>query len=224
MTRILLIDDEPAITESLEYALLREGFEAQSVANLAEADLALSNHHFDLAILDLGLPDGYGLDWLGRLRQTSNVPVIILSSHDDAREHVAGLEMGADDYVDKPFSLREMVARVRAVLRRVGEPPVSNESQLRIDHDARQAFAGSQLLHLSRTEFDLLATLWSHAGHVLDRESLLSLVWGPDIAVTERTIDVHVKSLRKKLAAAGMKGDVIETVRGVGYRCMRGAD
>ncbi len=224
MTRILLIDDEPAITESLEYALLREGFEAQSVANLAEADLALSGHHFDLMILDLGLPDGYGLDWLGRLRQTSNVPVIILSSHDDAREHVAGLEMGADDYVDKPFSLREMVARVRAVLRRVGEPPVSNESQLRIDHDARQAFAGSQLLHLSRTEFDLLATLWSHAGHVLDRESLLSLVWGPDIAVTERTIDVHVKSLRKKLAAAGMKGDVIETVRGVGYRCMRGAD
>lgn len=236
MSKILLIDDEPAITESLAYALVRDGFEAFAVGDLAEADRALLRDSFDLIVLDLGLPDGYGLDWLKTLRQTSSLPVIILSSHDDAAEHIAGLDCGADDYVDKPFSLREMVARVRAVLRRTGETQdaadvaalrrsseqdAADASALRLDGASRQAFVGHQLLHLSRTEFDLLAAFLAHSGRVLDRESLLSLVWGPDVAVTERTIDVHVKSLRKKLSAAGLSGEVIETVRGVGYRCMQ---
>ena len=222
MPRILLVDDERAITESLAYALGRAGFESDAAPSLSRAQAQLAAKPPDLVVLDLMLPDGNGLDWLRELRQQSQVPVIILSSHDDPVEHVVALEMGADDYVDKPFSPREMVARIRAVLRRVQpdapEGPPSSPPPLRIDPERREAWAQGQALPLSRTEFDLLAVFVDAPGRVYQRQQLLERVWGPEVAITERTIDVHVKALRKKLAAAGLPGEVIETVRGVGYR------
>ena len=221
MSTILLIDDEPAITESLAYALSRAGFTPVAAATLAEADAALGKGEVELIILDIGLPDGDGLDWLERLRQHSALPVIILSSHDDAVDHVVGLEAGADDYVDKPFSPREVVARVRAVLRRVGDTTERSSGTrpgLTVDAERRQALANGQSLPLSRTEFDLLAVFVGAPGRVYERGHLLDKVWGPDVAVTERTVDVHVKALRRKLAQAGLPPDTIETVRGVGYR------
>lgn len=219
---ILLVDDEPAITDSLAYALEREGFVARPTHSLAEADVALERGGVDLVILDLMLPDGNGLDWLRALRQRDATPVIILSSHDEAVDHIVGLELGADDYVDKPFSPREVVARVRAVLRRTGGeagPGGSAERErLRVDPERRQAWGLGEPLGLSRIEFDLLATFARAPGRVFERDTLLDRVWGPDVNVTERTVDVHVKTLRKKLAAVGLSPDTIETVRGVGYR------
>ncbi|MEZ4470828.1 MAG: response regulator transcription factor [bacterium] len=220
---ILLVDDEPAITESLAYALERGGFSSLIAPTLAEAERLVREHAVDLVILDLMLPDGNGLDWLRALRLRSRLPVIILSSHDDAVEHVVGLELGADDYVDKPFSPREMVARVRAVLRRVTpEAETRDAPPLRIDPDRREAWANGQRLTLSRQEFDLLAVFVGAPGRVFERDMLLDRAWGPEIAITERTVDVHVKALRKKLVAAGLSAETIETVRGVGYRLAEG--
>lgn len=221
MQHILLVDDEPAITESLAYALGRAGFETRAARTLAEADAAIAEQPPALVILDLMLPDGNGLDWLRARAEGDRVPVIILSSHDDPVEHIVGLELGADDYVDKPFSPREMVARVRAVLRRVGGPAAAVESSpppLRMDPERRQAWALGTELGLSRTEFDLLAVFVGAPGRVFARDQLLDRAWGPDVAVTERTVDVHVKTLRKKLVAAGLSAETIETVRGVGYK------
>lgn len=220
---VLLIDDEPAITESLAYVFVRSGFDARTAASLAEADRALAAEPgIELVILDVMLPDGNGVEWLQRLRRHSRLPVIVLSSHDDAIDHIVALEMGADDYIDKPFSPREVVARVRAVLRRVGAPaPAEPESApvaaLVMDIEKRQAIAHGTPLNLSRTEFDLLATLAASPGRVFEREHLLDRVWG-DTSVTERSVDAFVKSLRKKLQDAGLPADTIETVRGVGYR------
>ena len=231
---VLLVDDEPAITESLAYVLSRSGFEARTAGSLLEADGVLqAEPGVELVLLDLMLPDGNGMDWLRRLRRTSRLPVIILSSHDDAIDHIVGLEMGADAYIDKPFSAREVVARVRAVLRRA--PPVSADppsnpghasqnspngsppARLSVDLERRMVHANGRLLNLSRTEFDLLATLFASPGRVFEREHLLDRVWG-DTSVTERSVDAFVKALRRKLVDAGLPAETIETVRGVGYR------
>ena len=247
MHTILLVDDEPAITESLAFALGRGGFEALSASTLAEADARLAEASPALIILDLMLPDGNGLDWLRGLRGRSAVPVIILSSHDDPVDHIVALEIGADDYIDKPFSPREVVARVRAVLRRAqpgdarsmagsplggtpgvavseaasGEARVAPEA-LRVDADRRQAWGNGVALPLSRLEFDLLTFLLDAPGRVFTRDHLLDRVWGPDANVTDRTVDVHVKTLRKKLVLVGLSAETIETVRGVGYRLAEG--
>jgi len=216
---ILLVDDEPAITESLAYALSREGFRSQAAGSLAEATQLLHKEEPALIILDLMLPDGNGLDWLRALRSQHRQPVIILSSHDEAIDRIIGLEMGADDYVDKPFSPREIVARVRAVLRRVApqEGEVS-APRLRIDSDRYQAWGQGQALNLSRTEFELLQVFIARPGQVFPRGLLLDKIWGPNVVVSTRTVDVHIKSLRKKLVATGLPAETIETVRGVGYR------
>jgi len=216
---VLLIDDEPAITESLAFALGRAGFETEAASSFALADAALAAGPFDLVILDLMLPDGNGLDWLRAFRGQSGLPVIILSSHDESVDHIVGLELGADDYIGKPFSPRVVVARVRAVLRRLSERRTSEECpSLRMEPDRRQAWAAGVELGLSRTEFDLLQVFTRSPGRVYERGHLLARVWGPDVAVTERTVDVHIKSLRKKLVSAGLPASTIETVRGVGYR------
>ncbi|MCK6574773.1 response regulator transcription factor [Myxococcota bacterium] len=235
-TTVLLVDDEPAITESLAYVLGRSGFDALTAGSLAEADRRLGEHPgIELVILDVMLPDGNGVEWLKGFRQRSSLPVIILSSHDDAIDHIVALEIGADDYIDKPFSAREVVARMRAVLRRFAPagvpngdaglsaptsgPPSSSTSTaaLIVDLDRRLVLAHGRPVGLSKTEFDLLATLHAAPGRVFERDTLLDRVWG-DTAVTERSVDAFVKSLRKKLADAGLPADTIETVRGVGYR------
>jgi DNA-binding response OmpR family regulator len=230
--RVLVIDDEPAIRESLAFALSRSGFGIVEAATLKEARERLPGA--DLLLLDLVLPDGSGLDFLRGLRKASDVPVIILTSRDDEQDRVLGLELGSDDYVVKPFSPREVAARVRAVLRRVKPPePVAGAEApqqelqgpqgLSLDPRSRRALLGGSELTLSRTEFNLLWALLKEPGRVFDRQALLDAVWGSEVVVGERTVDVHVKALRHKLEAAGAgASEVIETVRGVGYRLREG--
>jgi two-component system catabolic regulation response regulator CreB len=221
MKNVLLIDDEPAITESLAFALERVGFETRTAHTLSQANEILARETVSLVVLDIMLPDGNGLDWLRELRSHSQLPVIILSSHDETVDHIVGLELGADDYMDKPFSPRELAARVRAVLRRLTLTETSIEDRadgLNLDTEKRLAWVDDANLPLSRIEFDLLHVFLGAPGRVFERGQLLDRVWGPNVSVTERTIDVHIKTLRKKLVAVGLPADTIETVRGIGYR------
>ncbi len=232
--RVLVVDDEPAIREALCFALERDGCEIATAGSLREARKAAPG--VDLIVLDLVLPDGAGLDFLRELRTTSDVAVIVPTSRDDEQDRVLGLTLGADDYVVKPFSPREVAARVRAVLRRVrpvvGEPSVDGVVDahattalvlegprgLCLDLRARRASLSGAQLSLSRTEFNLLATLLREPDKVFERQALLDAVWGQDVVVGERTVDVHIKALRRKLEEASSAGELIETVRGVGYR------
>jgi DNA-binding response OmpR family regulator len=221
MANILVIEDEPAIAESISYALRREGYTATIAGSLAEAEQKLGG--IDLIILDLMLPDGSGFDLLARVRRGSeSTAVIILSSRDAEADRVAALETGADDYVTKPFSPREIVARVRAVLRRArprSEAAVAgSDPPLSVDEGTRRAFVLGKPLELTRVEFDLLACLLGMPERVFTRAQLIDKVWGDGFAITDRTIDSHVKSLRRKVAEAGGHAAMIETVRGVGYR------
>ena len=222
MPLILVVDDEPAIRESLAFALKRDGFAIDEAGSLKEAEARAPAA--DLVILDLVLPDGNGLDFLRRLRTRSDVAVIVLTSRDEETDRVAGLEMGADDYVRKPFSPREVVARVRAVLRRAGQRIAATDDAalrlggLEVDPRTRRASVGGSELALSRTEFNLLAAFLRSPGRVFERSQLLEAVWGADVVVGDRTVDVHIKALRRKLEEAGGDHRVLETVRGVGYR------
>lgn len=220
MASVLVVEDEPAIAESLVYSLRRDGFTVQAVGTLAEAERAVSG--VDLIILDLMLPDGSGFDLLAQLRRQDAPPaVIILSSRDHEADRVAGLETGADDYVTKPFSPREIVARVRAVLRRTASRKESSpglQIPLTVDLDTRRAGVHGQPLELTRVEFDLLACMLGAPGRVFTRAQLIERIWGEDYAITDRTVDSHVKALRRKVTEAGGDSQLIETVRGVGYR------
>ncbi len=218
---ILVVDDEPAIRESLAFALEREGFAIAVAASLKEARAASAAA--ELIILDLVLPDGNGLDFLRALRSRSDVPVIVLTSRDEETDRVVGLEMGADDYVLKPFSPREVTARVRAVLRRAAGKSAPEETALKVgtlsaDPRTRKALAAKNELALSRTEFNLLMVFLGSPGRVFERGQLLEAVWGSDVTVGDRTVDVHMKALRRKIEEAGGDPRVLETVRGVGYR------
>jgi DNA-binding response OmpR family regulator len=226
MPRILVVEDEPAIAESIGYALTRDGYAVAIAATLSDAERVLEG--VDLVILDLMLPDGSGFDLLAAIRQRrSSVAVIILSSRDAEADRVAALETGADDYVTKPFSPREIVARVRAVLRRAQpRDPYVGKSEVELaatpalvtDEQTRRAFVLGKDVDLTRVEFDLLACLLKAPGRVFTRAELIDRVWGDGFAITDRTIDSHIKSLRRKVADAGGHPAMIETVRGVGYR------
>lgn len=217
--RVLIVEDEPAIAESLDYALRREGFVTMTAATYAKAEE--SRTWPTLIVLDLMLPDGNGGDLLRLLRAESRrTPVIVLSSREGEADRIAALEGGADDYVTKPFSPREVVARVRAVLRRLTPPEPEREPEpaLAVDRTARRASYGQKPLELTRVEFDLAALLSEHPGRVYTRAEFIDRVWGSGFAITDRTIDSHIKSLRRKLTDAGAAAGVIQTVRGVGYR------
>lgn len=218
--RILLVEDEPAILESLAYVLGRDGFAVILAKNAAEA--AALAAQADLTVLDLMLPDGSGFDLIRDFRATERpMPIIVLSSRDAEADRVAALESGADDYVTKPFSPREIVARVRAVLRRsvaTARTPNKQAPPLSADARTRRAEAAGRALDLTRVEFDLLATLLGSPGRVFTRAELIDRVWGDGFRITDRTIDSHVKALRKKIGEAGAEPSWIETVRGVGYR------
>jgi DNA-binding response OmpR family regulator len=220
MTTVLVVEDEPAIAESLAYSLRREGYGVETAATLADAETKMQNA--SLVILDLMLPDGSGFDLLADLRRLDPAPaVIILSSRDQEADRVAGLETGADDYVTKPFSPREVVARVRAVLRRArrSENGASKPRlPLTADLDTRRAAVFGEPMELTRVEFDLLATLLAGPGRVFTRSQLIEKIWGDNFAITDRTVDSHVKALRRKVGEAGGDSQLIETVRGVGYR------
>ncbi len=221
--RILVVEDEPAIAESVAYALGRDGFSVTLAATAGEA-AALADS-VDLVVLDLMLPDGSGFDLISLWRATArkarqHIPVIVLSSRDGEADRVVALEAGADDYVTKPFSPREVVARVRAVLRRSQNEPAAGDTAtpLSLDASTRRARANGTSLELTRVEFDVLSCLLEQPGRVYSRAELIGRVWGSGFAITDRTIDSHVKALRKKVAEAGAEPGLIETVRGVGYR------
>jgi len=218
---ILVVEDEPAIAESVDYALKRDGFVTLIAGSCAEAEANIA--HTDLVVLDLMLPDGSGFDLIGKLRREAVLtPIIVLSSRDDEADRVAALETGADDYVTKPFSPREVVARVRAVLRRVApthsNAPAQPVPLLTADEATRRATVAGHALELTRVEFDLLACLLENPGCVYTRAQLIDAVWGDGFAISDRTVDSHVKSLRRKVADSGADPGLIETVRGVGYR------
>lgn len=223
MARILVIEDEPAIAESVVYSLAKGGHESRVATSLRAARIALEDE-FDLIVLDLMLPDGSGFDLILELavQRSAGLAVIVLSSRDAEEDRVRALEMGADDYVTKPFSPKEVVARVTAVLRRlhlahhIGEDLA--KPKLEVSHEKRKISTNGQPLELTRVEFDLLALLHSDPGHVFSRSVIIDRVWGEGFALSDRTIDSHVKALRKKLGDCGGKGEWIETVRGVGYR------
>lgn len=229
MQHILVIDDEVAITSVVEQRLRRDGFAVVSVGTGTAALAALQRQPFAAVLLDLGLPDMDGLDVLRQMRAThAHLPVIILTARGDEVDRVVGLELGADDYVVKPFSPRELVARVRALLRRTaeaealrrhvqaGSPPTS--ALVRIDALRRVALFRGQPLDLRPREFDLLQLLVAHPGQVWTREALLRQVWGVDQHIDIRTVDVHVRRLRAKLAAIDASITPIQTEWGVGYR------
>lgn len=220
MATVLVVEDEPAIAESLAYTLGREGYDVRLAGSVSAAKPLLADAN--LIILDLMLPDGSGFDILSQSRRIDPPPaVIILSSRDHEADRVAGLETGADDYVTKPFSPREVVARVRAVLRRTEERQarhVEPHLALQVDPTTRRATALGTPMELTRVEFDLLACLLDEPGRVFTRGQLIEKIWGDNFAITDRTVDSHVKALRKKVSDAGADAMLIETVRGVGYR------
>ena len=227
---ILVIEDEPDIRRNLEYNLGREGFKASSVGSLDEANEKLKSKKFDLILLDLMLPDGSGLDLCKKIKsnsETEATPIIILTAKDDEVDKVVGFELGADDYVTKPFSVRELILRVKAILKRSDtktKKVVEVErhfGDLKIDVDSHEVHVDSQLIELTALEFRLLKELVDKRGRVQSRDQLLSEVWGYNAEVTTRTVDTHIKRLREKL---GSMGKYVQTIRGVGYKFSRTPD
>jgi two-component system, OmpR family, catabolic regulation response regulator CreB len=222
--RILIVEDEPGIADTLQYALRTEGFEPLWVGTGEEALAQARAGAPALVILDVGLPDSNGFEVFRQLREFSDVPVMFLTARSDEIDRVVGLELGADDYVAKPFSPRELVARVRTILRRSGRGRHggADEAQLAhaplaVDDGRRQIRYYGELLDLSRYEYGLLKTLASRPGHVFSRETLLERVWDEPGESFDRTVDAHVKTLRAKLKRVAPALEPIRTHRGSGY-------
>ena len=218
---ILLVEDEEDIASLVKTYLERDGFQVVWAARGVEGLLALERHEVRLAILDLQLPDADGLDLCRAIRQQSRLPIVILTARDEEIDRITGLEIGADDYVAKPFSPRELVARVRAVLRRA--EPDGDDDQLvlgdvAVDRGGRAVTVAGDPVELTGMEFDLLAYLIDHTGLVLSRERLLDRVWGLAFPGGTRTVDVHVAQLRRKLG----RPELIRTIRGSGYKAVAG--
>lgn len=224
MTLILLVDDEPLITDSLTYSLKREGFEVLAVADGLSALEAVEKNTPDLIVLDLMLPDISGFEVCRRLRATSTTPVIMLTAKGEEIDRVLGLEVGADDYLAKPFSFRELLARIQATLRRVALDRQKTEDlpmalrQLTMDPTARRVYKEDKELQLSAREFDLLEILMKNSGRAMSRDNLLKLVWGDEWVGDSRTLDVHIRWLRLKIEDDPASPKYIQTVRGYGYR------
>ena len=225
--RILLVEDERSIAEPFARMLGREGFVATVAATAAGALEAFDREPPDLVLLDLNLPDGDGRDVARELRSRSRVPIIMLTARGTETDRVVGLEIGADDYVVKPFSAAEVVARIRAVLRRTAESGPNGDAaqaepieigELRIDPAARRVVLAGEEVELSRKEYDLLLALAARAGTVVTREDLMSEVWDENWFGSTKTLDVHIGWLRRKLGDDAAEPRWIETVRGVGFR------
>ena len=224
--KILLIEDEPDIRKTLEYNIAREGYDVITAPSLLEGRNHLNSGSFSLILLDLMLPDGSGLDLCREIKSDKEkvaTPIIILTAKDDEVDKVVGFELGADDYVTKPFSVRELILRIKAVLKR-GEVKQGNLEvqrqfgELLIDVDSHEVFVNDQSITLTALEFKLLRQLVDRRGRVQSRDQLLSDVWGYSADVTTRTVDTHIKRLREKL---GSMGKYVQTIRGVGYKFTR---
>lgn len=224
MSLILIIEDEADLVSTLEYNLEREGYQTRSApTGQAGLDLAVQEPHPDLILLDIMLPDISGTEVCRQLKSNdalTNTPVVFMTARSDEIDRVVGFEVGADDYVVKPFSVRELMLRVRAILRRVhaaaeDEPTDIPFGILRVDHEGHRVWVEDEEVTLTALEFRLLITLLARKGRVQSRDRLLSDVWGYEADVTTRTVDTHIKRLRSKLGEAGQ---YIETLRGVGYK------
>jgi DNA-binding response OmpR family regulator len=223
---ILVVDDEPAVSDLLAYNLHKAHYDVLVAADGRDALRLARESQPDLILLDLMIPEVDGLDVCRELRKTSTVPIIMITARGEETDRVVGLELGADDYVCKPFSVRELMARIKAVLRRAvpGEPDETGSSilqgpgGLRLDVERRAAVVNETVLDLTRLEFDLLQRLLVNAGRVLTRERLLEQVWNFDFTGDTRAVDSAIKRLRAKLRLGAPEADSVEAVRGVGYR------
>lgn len=228
MQRVLVVEDEKSISKLVEYTLTQAGFQVDTSENGLEVSRLVQEKQPHMIILDLMIPGMNGLDVCQRLRRDGvATPVIMLTARDDEVDRVLGLEMGADDYVTKPFSPRELLARVRAVLRRTGAEPSSiapgtyHIGDIHIDANKYEVSVGSRQVDLTAREFELLVYLARHMNHVLSRDQLLEQVWGYEFAGDTRIVDVHISHLRDKLEKDPKLPEYIKTVRGVGYKLTR---
>ena len=230
--RLLLLEDDPAIARTVAYALERDGLAVTHSLLVHDARQQMRAHRFDLLVLDVGLPDGSGLDLLRDLRNaptTATLPVLMLSAHGEEIDRVLGLELGADDYLTKPFSPRELAARVKALLRRAGHgngngnghqasaPATSAAAPFHDDEAGQRISLRGQALPLTRREYRLLSHLLRGAGRIHSRDALLAAAWGDDSESTDRTVDTHIKTLRAKLREVDPAREYISTHRGMGY-------
>lgn len=223
MTRVLVVEDEESFSDALSFMLRREGYEVGVAADGATALDEFERHGADLVLLDLMLPGISGTEVCRTLRQRSAVPIIMVTAKDGEVDKVVGLELGADDYVTKPFSSRELVARIRAVLRRRGEPEemlpsILEAGPVRIDVDRHVVAVRGETIAMPLKEFDLLELLVRNAGRVLTRGQIIDRVWGSDYVGDTKTLDVHVKRLRAKIEEDPRSPTLILTVRGLGYK------
>ncbi len=223
MTRVLVVEDEESFSDALSYMLRKEGFEVAVAATGPDALETFDRNGADLVLLDLMLPGLPGTEVCRELRSRSNVPVIMLTAKDSEVDKVVGLELGADDYVTKPFSSRELVARIRAVLRRQGDvdelaPTTLEAGPVRMDVERHIVSVGGETVQLPLKEFELLEVLLRNAGRVLTRMQLIDRVWGADYVGDTKTLDVHVKRLRAKIEPTPSEPRYIITVRGLGYK------
>jgi DNA-binding response OmpR family regulator len=228
--KVLVVEEDPAIRDALSYNLGKEGYEVKVVGDGVAALEEARNSMPDLVVLDLMLPELDGYDVTRSLRKESNVPILMLTARDDEIDRVLGLELGADDYLTKPFSMRELLARIKAMLRRVrvareeAEPILAQGSKrqirgnLEIDLTRHEAYLDGKVLDLKPKEYDLLLFLMENPGQVFSREQLLQQVWGWEFSGGSRTVDVHVRWLRSKIEKNAEEPTRIITVRGVGYR------
>ena len=223
--RILVVDDEPSVTDLLAYNLRKALYDVQTAADGRAALRLARESQPDLILLDLMIPEVDGLDVCRELRKTSDVPIIMITARGEELDRVLGLEIGADDYVTKPFSVRELMARIKAVLRRTQKDGDEESTTLLrglgnlvMDVERRSVTVGNVLIELTRLEFDLLHRLLLNPGRVLTRERLLEQAWGYDYVGDTRAVDSAVKRLRAKLRAVSAEADCIESVRGLGYR------
>ena len=218
---ILLVEDEPSIASLVRAYLERDSYKVVWASNGADALAALDRHQIRMVILDIGLPDIDGFEVCRRIRKRSQVPILMLTARDEEPDRVAGLELGADDYISKPFSPRELVARMKAVMRRVEPQPTDDKVMLGdvvLDRASREVTVAGELIDLRSKEFDLLAYLMDNRGIVVSRDQLLDRVWGLEFAAGTRTVDVHVAQVRAKLG----RPELIRTVRGSGYKAVAG--
>ena len=231
MTTVLLIDDEKMITDPLQRALQRAGYDVLVAYNGRSGLNAALTADPDVVVLDILMPEMDGWDVCRALRRESAVPILMLTALGDEVDRILGLEIGADDYLTKPFSTRELIARLRALLRRVDldrQPETAVDEltagSLRLELNTRRVFTGDTELHLRQKEFELLSLLLSRAGEVITRAEFFDLVWGTDWLGDTRTLDVHIRWLREKIEADPSQPRLIQTVRGVGYRFAGDAD
>jgi two-component system, OmpR family, response regulator RegX3 len=224
MPKVLVVEDSPSIVDALEYGLSAEGFKVITATSGERSLVLFDRERPDLVLLDLMLPDLPGTEVCKRIRASSSVPIIILTAKDTEVDKVVGLELGADDYITKPFSMRELVARVRAVLRRARERDAADATSaveandIRIDPERHEVLVRGQRIELPPKEFALLQLLVRNAGRVLTRDVLIERVWGSDYVGDTKTLDVHIKRLRGRIEPDPKDPVLILTIRGVGYK------